>query len=112
MSNQSNSFANLWAQLKEYGTMKLEYCKLTAAEKVSTLITAISLALLIGALCAVALFFLSMAAVFWIATGVGYGWALVIMAGVYAVVLGVVIVFRRQLILNPVCRFVSKLLLS
>ena len=35
-----------------------------------------------------------------------------IVAGFYVLVLGVVVVFRKQLILNPVCRFVSKLLLS
>lgn len=112
MSEQSNSFARLWEQIKDYGTMKFEYCKLTVAEKVSMLITAISLALLIGALCVVALFFVSMALVYWIAMGVGYGWAFAIMAGVYLLVLVVVILLRKQLILNPVCRFVSKLILS
>lgn len=112
MSEQTNSFAQLWTQLKEYGTMKLEYYKLTAAEKVSLLITTIALSLIVGALCVVALFFVSMAVVCLIATGVGFGWAFMIVAGFYVLVLGVVVVFRKQLILNPVCRFVSKLLLS
>ena len=112
MSDQSNSFARLWEQIKDYAVMRFEYCKLTAAEKVSMLITALSLALLIGTLCAVALFFISMAAVYWIAIGVGYGFALLIMAGVYALAVAVVVIFRRQLILNPVCRFISRLLLS
>ena len=60
----------------------------------------------------VALFFVSMALVYWIAMGVGYGWAFAIMAGVYLLALIVVILLRKQLILNPVCRFVSKLILS
>ncbi len=112
MSEQSNSFALLWEQFKDYATMRLEYCKFTVAEKVTLFVSAILLALLIGALCIVALFFLSLAGIFWIGSYVGLSWAFVIMASLYVIAAVVAILLRKHLIINNVCRFVSRLLLS
>lgn len=106
---KQDQFHSLWAELRTTLKLNVDYAKLTAAEKLTMLLTALSFALLAFVLISLIMFFLSIAIVRWIATGVGIIWAYFIMCGFYMVLLGVVVAFRRQLIVNPIARFVSRL---
>lgn len=100
---------SLWAELRTTLKLNVDYAKLTAAEKMTMLLTTITFALLAFVLISLIMFFLSIAIVRCIATGVGIIWAYFIMCGFYVVLLGVVFAFRKQLIINPIARFVSRL---
>lgn len=109
MADKQNQIHTLWTELKETLKLNVDYAKFTAAEKVTMLLTTGALALLAFVLISLFMFFLSMAVVRWIAAGVGLIGAYFIMCGFYVVLLGVVVAFRKQLVINPIARFVSRL---
>ena len=109
MADKQNQIHALWAELKESLKLNVDYAKFTAAEKVTMLLTTVTFALIAFILISLFMFFLSIAIVRCIATGVGMIWAYFIMCGFYIILLGVVIAFRKQLIVNPIARFISRL---
>lgn len=109
MTEKQNQIHTFWAELKETCKLNVNYAKFTAAEKLTLLLTTISFALVGFVLISLLMFFLSIAIVRCIATGVGLIWAYFIMCGFYVVLLGVVVAFRKQLIVNPIARFVSRI---
>ncbi len=109
MSDKQNHINTLWAELKTTLKLNVDYARLTAAEKLTLLLTTVTFALIAFVMISLFLFFLSIAIVRCIATGVGMIWAYFIMCGFYMVLLGVVVAFRKQLIVNPISRFVSRL---
>lgn len=111
MANE-NPYTKLWDELKDYLKINVEYAKLTAAEKISVFLTAAAVALGIFFLAIIFFFFLSLALVNWLAISIGLAWSYAIMSAFYLLLIGVLIVFRKPLIMNPVAKFVSKLLLK
>ncbi|MBD5300695.1 MAG: hypothetical protein K2G00_04735 [Duncaniella sp.] len=109
MADKQNQIHALWAEIKESLKLNVDYAKFTAAEKVTMLLTTVTFALIAFILISLFMFFLSIAIVRCIATGVGMIWAYFIMCGFYIILLGVVIAFRKQLIVNPIARFISRL---
>ena len=109
MADKQNQIHALWAEIKESLKLNVDYAKFTAAEKVTMLLTTVTFALIAFILISLFMFFLSIAIVRCIATGVGMIWAYFIMCGFYILLLGVVIAFRKQLIVNPIARFISRL---
>lgn len=96
---------------KSYLTAWLSYVKLDAVEKLSRIISAILFALILVLLSVCALFYLSLAFVFWYSEVFG------------SIIMGVVIIFslivllsillytfRTKLLLNPLIRLFSKIL--
>lgn len=109
MSDNQNQFTGLWADLKESFRLNVDYAKLTAAEKLTMLFTTVTFAVIGFALASIILLFLSMAIVSIIAKGIGLFWAYMIVSGFYVVVLALILAFRKQLIVNPISRFVTRL---
>lgn len=99
----------MWAELRTTLKLNVDYAKLTAAEKLTMLLTTLAFALLAFVLISLIMFFLSIAVVRCMATGVGLIWAYFIMCAFYVVLFVVAVAFRKQLIINPVARFVSRL---
>ena len=110
MSEKENSFSRLWQQGKDYATLKIEYAKLTAAEKLSVLLSAVAVAFVVFSLAMVALIFLSLAE--WIGQSIGMAWGCGIVAVVYIAMMVLLFLLRKPLFINPVSRFVSRLILS
>ena len=109
---KENSYTKLWHLLQEYLKMNIEYARLTAAEKLTLFFTAVAVASGVFVLAIIFFFFLSLALVNWIAMGIGLVWSYIIMSAVYLLLIALLIVFRRQLIMNPVAKLVSRLLLK
>lgn len=107
MTDKQNQIHTLWAEIQDTFKLNFGYAKFTAAEKMTILLAAIAVALIALVLSAFILFFLSIAIVRCIAEGVGIIWAYFIVCGFYCVLLAIVIAFRKQLIINPIARFVS-----
>lgn len=99
-------------RLKAYITLNFENIRLTLAEKIILLLSAVLtvlVALIFGGV-AFLLITLGLAQVLslWLPLWLSY----VIMAGISVALLLVVLIFRRALIINPISRAVSKIIMS
>ena len=95
-----------WAKLE------VEYLKLTAAEKIIILVSmlVIGAVFLLLLLPAVLMFLFALAQVFidFMPVALAY----VCVGGIVLLVLGILLMFRKQLVINPVAKFISKVLLE
>ena len=107
-----NKYEELWAELKKYLTLHIDYAKLTTVEKLVVLLSAIAMVAVMLILGACVLFYLSFAVVFMLSDAIGSTWgAYLIVSGIFLVLMLVVYALRQKLILDPVSRFLTRLFL-
>ncbi|MBD5255796.1 MAG: hypothetical protein HDS53_06995 [Barnesiella sp.] len=107
----SSQIQSLWQRIKQLATLKFEYTRLTVAEKATILLSMVALAVIMFFAGAAVIFFLSVALSHLLAQSVGTVWSSVIVAGIYLFIVLVVFAFRKQLIINPISRFITRLIL-
>lgn len=108
-----NKYTELWDEVKKYLTLQIDYAKLTAVEKLVVLLSAIALATVLMILGACVMFYLSFAIVYMLVDAIGCVWgAYLIVSGLFVVLAIVVFALRKQLILDPVAKFLTKLFLT
>ncbi len=112
MTENKSQINSLWTEVKETIKLNLDYAKLTAAEKVTILLSTIGFVLLAFVMISVVVFFISLGIVILMADSIGMFASSMIMAGIYAVLLVTVFFLRTQLIINPIARFVSHLIIK
>lgn len=112
MSESTSQFKQMFNEGKQYLKLRLEYGKLTLTEKLTLLISSLALGLICVFLAVIAIFFLSMSAVDWIAIWLGRAWACLIMCGCYLLLIGALILARKPLIINPMSRLISRIILK
>lgn len=110
MAQTNEQMQSLWLKLKELATLKYEYTKLTVAEKTIVFLSMVALGFLAMLIGIIVIFFLSVALSHWIAESTGYVWSSLIIAGAYLLVLGLLITFRKQIFINPISRFITRLM--
>ena len=95
-----------WAKLE------IEYLKLTAAEKIIILLSmmVIGAVILLLLLPVILMFLFALAQVFidFMPKALAY----VTVGGIVLLLLGVLIIFKKELVINPVAKFISKVLLD
>ena len=111
-TDNRSSFTQIFEEGKKYLTLQFDYVKLTATEKISligsmTLVLILALIFMTGAM-----FYLSFALVYLMEPYIGLMWSYAVLAGIALLCAVVVIVFRTPLIINPITRFLTKVLLS
>lgn len=106
---KDNRFQSLWEELKATFNINVVYAKLTAAEKLTVLLATVGIVLVGLVLVTLIVFFLSLAIVWWIAEGIGMVWAYLIMCAFYILLFVLLMAFRKQLIINPIANFISRL---
>lgn len=105
-----DTLQQLFIEFKKYLKLQKDYTTLEVAEKVSKLISAFIALLLFVILGMVALFYLSFAVAYILEPLVGGLMAsFSIIAGFYILLFLIVILFRKQLIINPIVNFVAGL---
>lgn len=104
-------FSGIADTIKTYVGLLMEDTRLNLAEKLTRLMSAIAVAALLTVFITAALLFLSIAAGYAIAEWTGPLWAFVIVAAFYVLLIALLLVFRTALIVNPVARFISRLVL-
>ena len=111
LSDTKQQTGTLWQRIKELITLKLEYTKYTVAEKLTMLLAMAALGFIGLLLAAFILFFLSVALSHWMAESIGSVWSSVIVAGIYIVLLVLIIALRKPLFIDPVSKFISRMML-
>ena len=109
----TSSYKELWGEVKKYLSLQIDYAKLTAVEKITILVSTMTFVGIVIVLSTCALFFLSEAVVNWLIIILNNECAAnLIVFGVFVLLLIIVFLFKKSLIINPVARFVTKLLLN
>ena len=99
--------------LKQSAKVELEYSKLTPSEKLSILLSRGIIVLVMIIFAACALFLLEWGLTHWLIQLTGSLWIGVLVSlAVLMVIFIVLFGYRKQLVINPVTRFVTKLLLN
>lgn len=110
--NKETAYRTLLAEIKRYLCLKADYYKLTGIEKLSMLLASITIAGIVAILMFVALFYLTSALQTCLGDVVGVPLSYVIVAVIYIILGVLVIVFKKALIINPICRMVSRILIE
>ena len=111
MSVTNKQISGIWSEIKETVSLNIEYAKLTATEKVTVLFSMAALAAVCLILASFVIFLISLGLMLLLAKSTGLFGACMIMAGIYAVFIVTVLLLRRQLVIDPVARFISRLIL-
>lgn len=98
--------------LRRLATLYLENAKITTAEKLTMFCTAATVGVICLVLALFALAFVTVALIELLALAIPVWASYLIFAGIYAVMILTLILLREQLIMNPIARFMSKLLLE
>lgn len=107
-----DSVTELYAEIKSYIHLQKEYLTLDLVEKLTLLLSAIILWVLLMCLGMVALFHLSFAVIHLISPFVGgQTMAYTLMTVLFVILMAVVYYTRKRLIIDPVTRFIGKVLL-
>lgn len=108
-----DNYKDIVGEIKKYLTLQVDYAKYTIVEKMIILFSAMAMALILGALGFGVLFYLSISLSSLLASAIGSEWgAHLIVAGLYAVLLVLVVVNKRRWIENPIALFITKLFLK
>ncbi|MBQ6168010.1 MAG: hypothetical protein IJK41_11375 [Muribaculaceae bacterium] len=106
-------YKKLFTEARKYFSLEWDYTKLTAVEKMAVLLSAMAFVAVVIVIGTFILLYLISALVSVLASALGCMWgANLIAALLLGVLLLVVFAFKKQLIVDPVTRFVSKLFLK
>ena len=106
-------YKKLFTEARKYFSLEWDYTKLTAVEKLVILLSATAFVAVVIIICTFALLYLLSALTSVLAEAMDCTWgANLIAAGLMLMLLLVVFAFKKQLIVNPIARFVSKLFLK
>lgn len=106
-------YKKLFNEARKYFSLEWDYTKLTAVEKLAVLLSSIAFLAVVIILGTFALAYVFSALIDVLAVALGCTWgAQLIAAAIVLVLLLVVFAFKKQLIADPVARFVSKLFLK
>lgn len=99
-------------ELKEWLTVELEYMKLTAAEKVSVLLSSLILVIVLFIVFMVVLIVLAFALVDLFNLFMPHALACVTVGGILLLLIGLLYLLRNSLVVNPITRLITKLFLT
>lgn len=113
MSNQNTSgIGTISAMLKRYLNLLFEDLRFSTAEKLSIVLSTTVVFLLSVILITISVVFLSIALGQYLCEILTPAWGNFIVAGFYLLLLAILYIFRTALVVNPVSRFISRLILK
>lgn len=98
--------------ISRYVKLLVEDTRLGLAEKLTRLLSAIAVSATLVILALVALVFISISVGYLLMPVLSPVWSFLIVAGFYILLIGVLLVFKRQLVVDPIARFISSLLVE
>ncbi len=112
MSEDKQPLHSIVDSVKRYITYNIDYARLTVTEKLAVLLSSIAFYCVAGLTVALTIIFLSLGVGHLLADTIAPIWAYVYVGAFYVLLLVLLIVFRQQLFINPITRFVSRLMLD
>lgn len=100
-------------EIKNYVSMEVEYAKISLVEKLAEIFSTIAIVAIVLIMCSGVLFYLSFSFVAYMDEILGSEvLAYLVVSGLIALLLLLLIVLRKWLVINPIARFLSRLLLT
>ena len=111
--NPTDNFQELYEGVKKYLALNIELAKVEFVEKLSILLARSLIVLLILLLASGVLFYLFFALAYSLEEIVGsLALSYCVISTFYLLLIGALVLFRKQLIINPVVKFLSQLFLT
>lgn len=110
--NSDNQIGTLYSTLRRVAALYVDNAKLTASEKTTELLGALAVGMIVLQFGILTLVFLVIGMAAWLDAYLAPHWTFFIVAGVVALLIVTVVLLRKQLIYDPVARFISKLFLD
>jgi uncharacterized membrane protein (DUF485 family) len=108
-----DNFQQIYEDVKKYILLQTEYIKVEFVEKLTILLSTLLIVTLLMVLVLVLLFYLFFSLAYAIAPVVGsLSVSFSIIAGIYVVLIGFLILLRKQIVINPMVKFLSNLFLT
>ena len=109
----AESFQQLYADLKKYVELQAEYLKVEFVEKLTILVSTLLIIIIITVLAIAALFYLFFSLAYALEPLLGsLAISFAIISGIYVLLILFLIILRKQLVINPLVKFLSKLFLK
>lgn len=106
-------YKKLFTEARRFFSLEWDYTKLTAVEKMALLLSSIAFVVVVIIIGTFVLHHMFAALISVLTSALGCAWgAHLIAAGILLILLLVLFAFKKQLIVDPVARFVSKLFLK
>lgn len=112
MKNVGDEIRNVVAEVKEWLTVEIEYLKLSAAEKISVLLSTIILLIVLFIVGMVALIIFAFALVDLFNLFMPHALACVTVGGILLLIVGLMYLLRNAVIVNPITKLITKLFLN
>lgn len=109
---EETAYSRLYKEAKRLLSLQIENARLIITEKLTLLLGRIALVAVAFVVSATALIFLSMAAADFLLRGLAPCWTYLIIGGFYVAIALVAICFRRRLIVDPIARYISRVILD
>lgn len=100
------------SEIKEWLTVELDYMKLTAAEKLSVLVSSLILVIVLFIVFMVVLIVFAFALVDLFCLFMPHALACVTVGGILLLFIGLLYILRVPIVINPVTRLITKLFLT
>ena len=111
--NKETDYKQLLADLRNHLSLEWDYGKLTAVEKLTVLLSGAAFVVVLIVIGAMMLFYLTSTLVAALERLLGSAWgANLIVVAILGCLMAAVVAFKRQLIIDPIARFVSRLFLT
>lgn len=106
----AQNIRQIYGDAVAYIKLQIEESKLAGAEKASVLLSSVAVCAICFALGMFTVFLFSLALVSMFKSSMSEWMAYMLVGGILLVLLLIVILLRKQLIIDPVCRFLTKLI--
>lgn len=111
-TNSDNKISTIFDMAKRLIGLYIENVRLTSAEKLSVLFSSIALFSIVIVIAMIAMIFIAIGLASMLESYIAPFWSYFIISGILFVVILLLFIFKAQLFINPIARFVSKLLLD
>lgn len=111
-STEESAYARIYSEVKRLVNLEVENARLLATEKLTLLLGRIALVAVCFVVSATALVFLSMAVADFLLQDLPPRWTYLIIAIFYIFIIIIAASFRRRLIIDPIARFISRVMLD
>lgn len=105
-------FNDYISPFRRLAKLYIESGKLTLTEALTRILSAALITFVCLSLVIIALAFISFGVIDALSQALGPIWAYLIVGGFYILLIVMLIVFRRTLVINPIARFLSKIILA
>ena len=107
------NFQQLYEDVKKYVFLQTEYVKVELVEKLTILLSTLLIITLIIVLVIIALFYFFFSLAYAVEPLVGsLSISFGIISGIYLILIGLLILLRKRLVINPLVKFLSNLFLT